>query len=373
MRGEKTATSLSGTIDTGRLIDSVRTEEPQLSIIDVGRSVEAIRRIQVAENWLRKKKLQKGDSPFSIEDLKVIVPVLRQTPIGQIESLLTSSGNCTSSDTDQSSMVDMLLHDLKTPEVLLGITGMGFFSQYERSLFKGDESKIKLWTDFVEKYALFFDPAFLAHQRRVLQSVQTHTQEEIKAIEPIPLKFLLEDLSVIFAGLNIARPSEEPVSFSYACADDILIRNEAKIYIIIYNLCKNAFKVMNPTYGVESPEGGGKIVVKAITHNETKGRDSLEITVSDNGPGIDSNLVINKALEMGLIGQAEAFSMRVTPSKALPLIFKSGFSLGNSTGLGLAICRQNLKKIDGEKDGRIFVDSEIGKGTRFTITLPCAA
>ncbi len=53
----------------------------------------------------------------------------------------------------------------------------------------------------------------------------------------------------------------------------------------------------------------------------------------------------------------------------LPRIFDPGFTtkgVGVGTGLGLSICY----KIIAEHDGRIDVASEVGKGSRFTLTIP---
>ena len=57
------------------------------------------------------------------------------------------------------------------------------------------------------------------------------------------------------------------------------------------------------------------------------------------------------------------------PPEVLPKIFDPFFTtkkIGEGTGLGLSIAY----KIIGEHGGRIEVSSEVGKGTRFTITLP---
>jgi two-component system NtrC family sensor kinase len=57
------------------------------------------------------------------------------------------------------------------------------------------------------------------------------------------------------------------------------------------------------------------------------------------------------------------------PPENLSKIFDPGFTtkgVGVGTGLGLSICY----KIIQDHHGKISVDSEVGKGTTFTITLP---
>jgi two-component system NtrC family sensor kinase len=74
-----------------------------------------------------------------------------------------------------------------------------------------------------------------------------------------------------------------------------------------------------------------------------KDRDFVEIVISDTGYGI--------------------------PEENLPKIFDPFFTTkppGQGTGLGLAICHGIIQRLR----GRIGVESQVGQGTEFTITLP---
>jgi two-component system NtrC family sensor kinase len=82
----------------------------------------------------------------------------------------------------------------------------------------------------------------------------------------------------------------------------------------------------------------GTITIKTFRQG-----DEIKVTISDTGVGI--------------------------PKEILDRIFEPGFTTkraGVGTGLGLSICR----KIIQDHHGRIAVESEVGKGTTFTITLP---
>jgi two-component system sensor histidine kinase/response regulator len=75
--------------------------------------------------------------------------------------------------------------------------------------------------------------------------------------------------------------------------------------------------------------------------------DALEITVADQGPGIPSD-EIDK-----LFGAFQKLSVQPTAGE-------------KSTGLGLSI----VKKIVDAHEGEIAVDSKVGRGTTFTVSIP---
>jgi signal transduction histidine kinase len=63
---------------------------------------------------------------------------------------------------------------------------------------------------------------------------------------------------------------------------------------------------------------------------------------------------------------------RGIPPEALPKVFDPFYTTkdtGNGTGLGLSICRSIIEGMR----GKIEVESEVGKGTTFTPTLPIGA
>jgi len=108
----------------------------------------------------------------------------------------------------------------------------------------------------------------------------------------------------------------------------------SEISQVILNLLGNA---------ADAVEGAPVRTVKVRTW-EADGRVHLE--VSDSGSGIDP-VVRNRLFE--------------------PFVTTKGVSRG--TGLGLSICK-NIVESHG---GSITVDSELGKGARFTVALPAAA
>jgi len=110
---------------------------------------------------------------------------------------------------------------------------------------------------------------------------------------------------------------------------------------ILVNLANNAIKFSS------GQQRQGKVAVRALLVKSTAKQASLEFRVTDNGIGIDKE------------AQARLFSVFTQADSSTTRNF-------GGTGLGLAICRQ-LANIMG---GEISVQSELGKGSVFSVRLP---
>ena len=105
------------------------------------------------------------------------------------------------------------------------------------------------------------------------------------------------------------------------------------IQSIIQNLVSNAIKFT---------ECKGKIIIKAV-----KKDDFIEISVKDDGIGIDAKDIY------------KLFRIDVQFTKL-------GTAKERGTGLGLNLCKELVEK----HGGKIWAESEVGKGTTFTFTIP---
>jgi two-component system chemotaxis sensor kinase CheA len=133
---------------------------------------------------------------------------------------------------------------------------------------------------------------------------------------------------------------------------------------IIRNSADHGIEMPQDRVKVGKPETG-KVELKA--YNEG---NSIVIEITDDGKGLDAELLKNKALEKGIINEKEADSLSLKESFAL--IFKAGLSTAakvtnvSGRGVGMDVVKTNIEKLN----GIIEVDSELGKGTIIKLKIP---
>lgn len=129
-------------------------------------------------------------------------------------------------------------------------------------------------------------------------------------------------------------------------------------------------------HGIESPDrrvAAGKPAAGTIAIRARQTASLAVVEVSDDGGGIDTARVREKAVAKGLIGAREAAAL--PDAEALNLILLPGFSTRDEVtatsgrGVGMDIVLTAIKKLG----GRLSIDSRPGAGTRMTIEFPVSA
>lgn len=115
--------------------------------------------------------------------------------------------------------------------------------------------------------------------------------------------------------------------------DTIAVADQSMLEIVIRNLVNNAIKYST---------AGGKVEIISYPNG-----DKVNIAVEDNGIGMDE------------VTQMHIFNINVIRSK-------KGTCGEKGTGLGLGLCKEFVEK----NGGKIWVESEVGKGSKFIFTLP---
>jgi len=126
-------------------------------------------------------------------------------------------------------------------------------------------------------------------------------------------------------------------------------------------------------HGIESPEArvaSGKPAAGQIFLKASPRGSHVVIDIEDDGAGIDESAVKKSALEKGFISEEQKNTL--TSREVWNLTFHPGLSTrreadaNSGRGVGLDVVKHNISQLS----GLIELDSEAGKGSRFTITLP---
>jgi PAS domain S-box-containing protein len=217
----------------------------------------------------------------------------------------------------------VLSHDLKTPIVSI----RGFIARLIRSYGDRLDARGMEYLNHVEASARRMD-ALLSDLRSLLRSGQisydfgaASSREILESVSNI-LEERLED-----RGIKLILPDNLPVIYC----------DHEKIHQVFENIIGNAIKYMGE-------EPSPKITVECA-EEQREGRKFQRFAVKDNGIGIAP------------VNHQRVFEKfeRLTPG-----VDKEG------TGLGLAI----VKRIVERHGGRVWVESELGKGATFYFTLP---
>jgi len=126
-------------------------------------------------------------------------------------------------------------------------------------------------------------------------------------------------------------------------------------------------------HGIESEEErleAGKDATGVLKISARSEGDKVFISIEDDGRGIDEQKVVMKALEMRLIEPDQIDFM--SKEEKLKLLFAPGLSTKEEvTELsGRGVGTDAVKKTIEELGGNIYIESELGKGTKTTFELP---
>jgi len=124
-------------------------------------------------------------------------------------------------------------------------------------------------------------------------------------------------------------------------------------------------------HGIEAPEvrkNAGKPAVGTVLLSAAHSGDSVEITIKDDGKGLDREAIFAKGLEKGLV-HADA---QLSDNEIFNLIFAPGFSTAKEVtgisgrGVGMDVVKRAIEALRGS----INIKSKSGVGSTITIRIP---
>jgi two-component system chemotaxis sensor kinase CheA len=124
-------------------------------------------------------------------------------------------------------------------------------------------------------------------------------------------------------------------------------------------------------HGIEAPDARQDKPLEGHVQLKISERDDAWVLeMNDDGRGIDTDKLTARAVASGRVNQSEVASL--TEQDRLSLIFLDGLSSADVTtdvsgrGVGMSAVWDAVR----EAEGQIEVTSELGRGTRFLITVP---
>jgi len=205
-------------------------------------------------------------------------------------------------------------------------------------------------------------------------SAQQRLNELTRELQDIVMKTRMQTLNTIWRKLprivrDLAQSLGKEVELEMVGGETELDRTIlSAINDPLTHLVRNAID-----HGLELPEerrACGKSATGKLTLSAYYEGDLINIEVRDDGAGINVKDTKKKAVDSGLITQAQADSMGIRT--AMNLVFSPGFSTAKQVtnvsgrGVGMDVVLTNIEKLGGS----VELDSEKGKGTLFHIKLP---
>lgn len=193
------------------------------------------------------------------------------------------------------------------------------------------------------------------------------------------LQFGVMDVRLVQVGFMFSK-------FNRIVRDVAVIENK-KVNLVLegteIEIDRNILKTMSDSlvhmvrnsvsHGIESPEQRrslGKQETGKITLAARNEKDTVFIEVSDDGAGINEAVIRKKAVEKGIVTGEHAKLM--SRDEVLMLIFEPGFSNAekitevSGRGVGMDV----VKRATESMGGKITIETEVGKGSTFILSLP---
>jgi two-component system chemotaxis sensor kinase CheA len=222
----------------------------------------------------------------------------------------------------------------------------------------------------VEKLRNAAAPAWSSEAHRIHRAFARHlaeVQDGVLDIRMVPLSQLFDKVAVIVR--QVAREQHKEVRLTIAGAEtevDKLIAEELADPMM--HIVRNAID-----HGIETTadrDRTGKPAIGTLAVSAHQKGNHVVIELADDGHGIDSNLIREVAIRKGVLTEQAASDM--ARDELLNVIFMPGFSTAreitdiSGRGVGMDVVKTNITRLGGAVD----IESEVGRGTKVTITLP---
>lgn len=195
--------------------------------------------------------------------------------------------------------------------------------------------------------------------------INTELQEGLMKTRMIPFASIVPRLRRIVR--QISAELGKKVDFDVRNPEGEMDRNILERMIApLEHMLRNALD-----HGIENPPGrkqAGKPETGKVTLTVNREGGDVVLRMTDDGTGIPSSVIRDKAINQGMVEEDEQLSER----EILQLILQPGFSTAQQVtqisgrGVGMDVVASEIKQLGGSLD----IESTEGHGTTFTVRLP---
>lgn len=200
---------------------------------------------------------------------------------------------------------------------------------------------------------------------RQLSRVTSELQRNAMSLRMVPIRGIFQKMSRLVR--DVSGQLGKQIQLELHGEDTELDRNIVeKVGDPLIHMIRNAVD-----HGIEMPDervANGKPAMGTIKLSAYHQGGGIVISIQDDGKGLDGERILAKAIERGLVRPDASLSKEEINA----LIFLPGFSTAEKVtdlsgrGVGMDVVRGNIDSLR----GRVDVQSTLGKGSTFTITLP---
>lgn len=200
-----------------------------------------------------------------------------------------------------------------------------------------------------------------------LQRISSNLQYAVMNARMVQMGFLFNKFHRIVRDAAVIEQKE--VSLELRGTNIEIDRNVLKAMgDSLIHLVRNAV-----SHGIELPvdrKKVGKSASGTIILDASYEKDYVQITISDDGQGIDATAIRKKLVEKQLMNEQTANSL--SEDDVIRQIFQPGFSNAvkvteiSGRGVGMDVVKKAVESVGGQ----VIIDTEIGKGTTIKLLLP---
>lgn len=210
----------------------------------------------------------------------------------------------------------------------------------------------------------------LQETEALIQGALSRLQDSVMGLRVVPVELVFKRFPRMVRDLALAQGKQIRLE---------LIGQEVKIdKAMVESLADPLLHMVRNSadHGVEKPEErrqAGKPEEAVIRIQAEQQGSRIIIRVIDDGKGIDPERVRRKAVERGLAKEED--SLQMSKEDILGFIFRPAFSTADvvtetsGRGVGMDVVRTSVMRLG----GTIHLDSEVGRGTTFTMQMPLSA